>query len=245
MRLRRFRQHNCFVHLPSPNATHFSMKIHFVLVFTAIFALPLLTSFTKIESRIGNAPRTAQQMVAAGYKRYGVEKGTLVFQYTGVSSGTDYIYFDNWGWREAKYSRCTTKLGTFSEETNAVQYLDGESRYIYQPASNKAKYFDSRQAVIIAEKNGTKDLSLYSDEMLRGMGGKQNGKVKIQNIDCDVWNIESQNVKLFMWKGITMGEESYVSGNLIGRKLMRVELDKNPPAEKLVLPKGAVVEGKK
>lgn len=230
------------------------MKINRFFACASIALLPILTSFQRIEPRLqteaclvaeaGTTPRTAEEMVAAGYKRYGVEKGTLVFQYTGISSGTDYIYFDNWGWREAKYSRVTTKLGTFSEETNAVQYLDGENRYVYQNATNKAKYYDGRQAVTVAEQSGTKDLAAYADVMLRNMGAKQNGKSKIQNIDCDVWTIEEKNVKLFMWKGITMGEESYVNGNPVGRKLMQVELDKNPPLEKLLLPKGAVVMGK-
>lgn len=240
--------------MPSRHNSHFHMKIHRFFACATIAVLPILISFKHIEPKpstqicmdaaIGTPPRNAQQMAAAGYKRYGVEKGTLVFQYTGVSSGTDYIYFDNWGWREAKYTRSTTKLGTFSEETNAVQYLDGENRYVYQSASNKAKFYDGRQAVTIAEKSGTKDLAAYADVMLRNMGAKQNGKSKIQNIDCDIWTIDDKNVKLFMWKGITMGEESYVNGNLVGRKLTQVELQKNPPAEKLVLPKGAEVVGK-
>lgn len=241
--------------LPSRHNFHFRMKIHRFFACAAIAVLPILTSFQQIEpkpnthicmdSEIGAPPRTAQQMVAAGYKRYGIEKGTLVFQYTGISSGTDYIYFDNWGWREAKYTRSTTKLGTFSEETNAVQYLDGESRYVYQNATNKAKFYDGRQAVTIAEQSGTKDLAAYGDVMLRNMGAKQTDKSKIQNIECDVWSIEDKNVKLFMWKGITMGEESYVNGNLVGRKLTQVELQKDPPLDKLVLPKGTEVVGRK
>lgn len=233
------------------------MKFNWVILSTAVLALSILSSHTSIEklpnklhanvqlhASFAGAPRSAQQMATAGYKRYNVEKGTLVFQYTGAVSGTDYIYFDNWGWREAKYTRSSTKIGTFSEETNAVQYLDGESRYVYDPATNKAKYYDSRQAVTIAEQSGTKDLAAYGDVMLRNMGAKQNGKSKVQNIECDIWTIEAQQVKLYMWKGITMGEESYVSGILVGRNCTKVELDKNPPLQKLVLPKGAVVVGK-
>lgn len=240
---------------PSPTQSIFSMKIHSFLVCTAILTLPLLTAFTKfdiksgdpifINSETGAAARSAQEMVAAGYKRYGIEKGTFVFQYAGAMSGTDYIYFDNWGWREAKYSKASTKIGTFSDETNAVQYLDGENRYVYDPSTKKARYFDGRQAIVVADQYGSKDMVAFGDVLLRNMGGKPDGKVKVGEIDCDVWYIEKNNVRLYMWQGITMGEASYVNGTMVGRNCTSVELKKNPPLNKLVLPKDAVVEGRK
>lgn len=249
-----FRQHNCSTKTPSPTQSIFTMKFNWVILSTAVFALSILsshTSFEKLPSKINadericsdfaGAPRTAQQMAAAGYKRYGVEKGTLVFQYTGAVSGTDYIYFDNWGWREAKYTRSSTKIGSFSEETNAVQYLDGESRYVYDPATNKAKYYDSRQAIVIADQHGTKDMVAFGDVLLKNMGAKPAGKSKVGDIECDVWKIEDKQVKLLMWQGLTMGEESYVNGIMVGRKCTKVELEKNPPLQKLVLPKGVEV----
>ena len=194
---------------------------------------------------VTGTPRTAQQMVAAGYKRYGVEKGALVFQYDGAISGTDHIFFDNWGWREAKYTRTKTVLGTFKEEANTVQYLDGESRYMYNPTTNKARYFDSRQAIVIADQHGTKDMVAFSDVLMRNMGGKPDGKQVVANIECDAWVIEKSNVRLYQWQGLTMGEESIVNGVKLGRHCVQMELEKNPPKDKLVLPKGAVVEGKK
>lgn len=191
-----------------------------------------------------NAARSAEQMVAAGYKRYGVEKGSFVFQYDGAMSGTDHIYFDNWGWREAKYTSSKTELGTFKEEANEVQYLDGENRYVYNPSTKKARYFDSRQAIVVADKHGTKDMAAFADVLMKNMGGKPDGKQMVANIECDAWVIEKNNVRLFMWQGLTLGEESIVSGVKVGRHCVQVDLAKNPPLDKLVLPKGVVVEGK-
>ncbi|GIV30678.1 MAG: hypothetical protein KatS3mg029_0029 [Saprospiraceae bacterium] len=54
--------------------------------------------------------RSAKEMVAAGYKRYGIEKGILYFRLDGAVKGTETIYFDHWGWREAKYINTETDL---------------------------------------------------------------------------------------------------------------------------------------
>ncbi|MBI5917165.1 MAG: hypothetical protein HY842_17475, partial [Bacteroidetes bacterium] len=123
--------------------------------------------------------RSAAEMVAAGFKRYGVEKGALIFRIDGAVQGTEHIFFDNWGWREAKYTRTTTELGTFNEKTNEEQYLEGERRYVYFPETNKAQYFDSQQIMAMADKYQTKDLVVVGNEMLKNMGAVPVGKAKV------------------------------------------------------------------
>ena len=189
-----------------------------------------------------SAPRTAQQMVAAGYKRYGIEKGAFIFRIDGAVNGTEHLFFDNWGWREAKYTRTTTEVANFHEETNEVQYLDGERRYVYDPKTNKAQYFDSQQIIQVASKYNTKDMVVVGNEMLKNMGAVPDGKAMVGKIECDAWVIEKNRIRLYMWQGLTMGEESYVNNIPIGRRCLQVELEKDLPLDKLLLPKGAVVE---
>ncbi len=188
------------------------------------------------------AARSAAEMVAAGFKRYGIEKGALIFRIDGAVNGTEHIYFDHWGWREAKYTKTKTELGTFNEETDEVQYLEGERRYQYFPKTNKASYFDSRQIMAMAEKYQTKDMVVVGNEMLKNMGAVPDGKAKVGEIECDVWVIERNRIRLYMWQGLTMAEESYVNNIPIGRRCLQVEVEKDMPLERLLLPKGAVLE---
>lgn len=39
-----------------------------------------------------------------------------------------------------------------------------------------------------------------------------------------------------------MGEESYVDNYPIGRRCILVELEKNPPLDRMLLPKDAIIE---
>lgn len=188
--------------------------------------------------------RSAEEMVAAGFQRYGVEKGALIFRIDGAVQGTEHIFFDNYGWREAKYTRTTTNIGIYHEEQNDVQYLDGERRYVYDPKTNKANYFDSPQVEQMAAKFQTKDMVVVGLEMLKKMGGKPEGKGMVAEVQCDVWKIEKGNITLYMWEGLTLREESYVNELPVGRRCMAIELDKDLPLERLLLPKGAELVGK-
>lgn len=186
--------------------------------------------------------RSAGEMVAAGFKRYGIEKGSFIFRIEGVVNGTEHVFFDNWGWREAKYTRTTTEAPNLYEETDEVQYLDGERRYVYSPKTKKAQYFDSDQVEAMAIRYKTKDMVLVGNEMLKNMGMALAGKAKVGEIECDVWAKSSPKIRLYMWQGLTMAEESYVDNMPIGRRCILTEFEKDPPLDKLLLPKDAILE---
>ncbi len=190
----------------------------------------------------GTGPRTADELVAAGYKRYGIEKGAFIFRIDGAVNGTEHVFFDHWGWREAKFTRTTTEVQNLYEETNEVQYLDGGRRYVYSPKTKKAQYFDSDQVEAMAARYKTKDMVLVGNEMLKNMGMVPAGKAKVGEIECDVWAKSSPKIRLYMWQGLTMAEESYVDNMPIGRRCILTDLEKDPPLDKLLLPKDAILE---
>ncbi|MCF8246330.1 MAG: hypothetical protein K9J37_22700 [Saprospiraceae bacterium] len=198
-----------------------------------------------VKPHIAGTPRTAEQMVAAGYKRYGIEKGALIFRLDGAVNGTEHIFFDHWGWREAKYTRTSTELGTFNEETDEAQYLEGERRYVYDVKTKKARYFDSQSIIKTADQYNTKDMVVVGNEMLKNMGMTPAGKANVGTTECDVWVKATPKIRLYMWQGLTLAEESYVNNIPIGRRCLQMELEKDPPLERLLLPKGVEVVGEK
>lgn len=187
------------------------------------------------------APRTAAEMVAAGYKRYGIEKGILYFRLDGAVKGTETIYFDHWGWREAKYINTETNLGTFREKTNKVSFLDGERRYEYDPANNTAHWFDSPQVEAAAKRYGTKNMVVVGDEMIKNMGGEKVRTETFAGVECDVWEIKRYRTTLWMWQGLTLKERSAMDDIPVGRTCLIIDRDKPIPEEKISLPKGAVL----
>jgi hypothetical protein len=183
--------------------------------------------------------RSAEEMVAAGFKRYGIEKGIFTYRLYGAVTGYEILYFDQWGWREGRYIRTKTDVGSFQETTNKVQYLDGERRYEYEPETNVAHYVESTQVQASSEKYRTKDMTVVGDEMLKNMGGTPVGMDKVKDVECQVWKIENIRTTLCMAYGITMREESFTSNIPVSRIAISTKLDVEVPQEKMTVPEGA------
>ena len=186
--------------------------------------------------------RDAEEMVAAGFKRYGVEKGALLFRIDGAIKGMDALYFDHWGWREGKHNLSDAEVGAYKKKYRTVQYLDGERRYQYEPEENTAYFFESTQVQAAADKYGTTDMTVVSDEMIRNMGGERAGTAKVMGVDCDIWLIEKSRTTLYMWKGITMKEHSFTNNIPVTRRCVQLDTTGTIDLDKMVLPKDAKME---
>ena len=187
--------------------------------------------------------RTAEEMVAAGFKRYGIEKGTFIFRMDGAVNGTEHLYFDHWGWREGKYVTSKSDIGEFDQSTNKIQFLEGERRYEYLPAIGRAHFFESKQVQKAADQYGTTDMTIVGNEMIKNMGGVVKGKNSIQGVECVVWGIEKYSTELSMWKGITMGERSHAEGLRVARTCISIDTTSAVPLDKMTLPSMVKVVG--
>lgn len=193
---------------------------------------------TQTSSSANIGRRSAEEMVAAGFKRYGIEKGILIFRIDGAMTGTENVYFDHWGWREGKYVQSQTDIGTYKQKKNTIQFLDGERRYEYHAETGDAHFFESRQVQKAADQYGTKDMTIVGDEMIKNMGGVVMAKVQIRGVECDVWDVDNYKTELSMWKGITMGERSHPENLPVARTCILLDTTSAIPLEKMILPEG-------
>ena len=74
---------------------------------------------------------TAQNSQQA--KRYKVKSGIIQYKMTGMQNGTEILYFDNWGLREAKYTQTEISVMGMTQKENKVTVLDGNKIYTYDP----------------------------------------------------------------------------------------------------------------
>ncbi len=243
-----------FSHYHKLNQSAMKLTLHFFFVAMGLLACQH-TRQTPGSSNAGSSPqaqvvttqghppgsRSAQEMVAAGYKRYGVEKGILYFRLDGAIKGTETIYFDHWGWREAKHINTKTQVGSFNEETNKVTYLDGENRYEYNPATHTANWFSSPQVAKAAEKYHTKDMTVVGIEMIKNMGGEKLRTEAFLGRECEVWELKQYRTTLWMWKGITVKERSKTDNIPVGRTCLIIDQEKPIPEEKITLPQKAIL----
>jgi hypothetical protein len=182
-------------------------------------------------------PRNAEAMVKEGYKRYGIEKGIVHFELEGAVTGTEILYFEQWGWREARYIQTTTEAGSILENTNTVQFLDGESRYEYFPEKKQAALFESPQVQQAALRYKTRDMVKVGIEMMKNMGGVRKGLGLVIGEQCEIWELSRYKTTVYMWKGLTLKEESMAAGVPVKRFAVKITKRVDPPDGKLFIPK--------
>lgn len=193
----------------------------------------------KTTTKSGAKTRNASEMVAAGFKRYNVESGIVEYTLNGAKKGTEKLYFDMWGWREARYESGTIKMMGIEQKSETVQYLDGEWMISYDPQTNYATRMGNPMFKKLTEKSDTKNMTELGEKMLENMGGKVTGTETIAGKLCRKWEISSLKSTAWVWNGLTLKESSTMMNISMEKIATAVQTGIAPPAEKLTVPKDA------
>ena len=97
--------------------------------FTATFKDPKENlELTRVKGNVKKSAESkkSEKKTGSRTKRYGVKQACIEYAYSaGGMVGTEILYFDDWGAREAKYER--------KQEMDRVVYLEGTMQYFYDP----------------------------------------------------------------------------------------------------------------
>ena len=120
-------------------------------------------------------------------KRYGVKQACIEYTVSGdMQSGTEVLYFDQWGAREAKYEMKTTKVGPMKTEENKVTFMEGAMAYTVNLKDNTGSKMENP---MLKSFEG-QDLTEVGEKMMKQMGGKKIGSEKLLGKQTDIWEIK-------------------------------------------------------
>lgn len=204
------------------------------ILFSLIFA---------ISSCNGNAQNKLKRYdVNSGIIEYATTTSGKVMGSTIDGSGTETLYFKDWGAIELKetvLSQTTTmkllgNASTETEETHTMVKLDnGES---WSVDFNKKQIYASRDMAIemIKANQPNADAGEVGESILVSMGGKKTGTEKFLGYTCDVWEI--MGGKQWIHKGLMLKMEITVMGITTKTEATSVKLDVSVPDANFSLP---------
>jgi len=158
-------------------------------------------------------------------KRYEVKSGIVEYTTTisgkvlgsKVSgSGTENLFFKNWGAIELKEEQSTQttttkmfgKTSTDKTSTHVINKLDNGESYLVD-FDNKIIYV-GRDLMMDMFKQTNTDAGESGKNMLESVGGKKIGTESFLGYDCDVWDING--AKQWMYKGVVLKLDVTVFG---------------------------------
>jgi len=188
-------------------------------------------------------------------KRYDVKSGIIKYKTTisgkvmgGIvsGSGTESLYFKNWGAIELKEqeSNQTTSITIFGKKniqkvhSHIIDKLDnGES---YHVDMDKKKIYLRRDPMMDLMKQTNTDAGQAGKKMLESMGGKKIGTKQFMGYNCEVWNV--MGGEQWLYKGVLLKLKITVMGITTITEATKANFDVNVADSYFKLPNYPIIK---
>jgi hypothetical protein len=211
-----------------------------------IFLFALATIFTFIFISCGDNSKNDNQNPENGkksnfQKRYGVKSGIIEYDLSGVQEGTKTLYFDDWGMRQAEYTRSVISVSGYTKAVNLVTIIDGEYQYtinLDQKTGTKTRNPIIKDMETLKYEKGFNE---FGEQMILKMGAEKVGSENFLGKNCDVYEIKKSNTKLWVWNWITLKSEVKSRAFDISTVATKIETDVPIPSSKFAVPEKIVL----
>jgi len=224
-----------------------------IILFISLFLF--ITICKGNEDKIRDSLTVQSENQRKKLKRYDVKSGIVTYKITTsgkilgstiTGSGTEKLFFKNWGAVELieENSTKTTntkifgKKSTETTNTHTMRKLDnGESYYV-----------DFNRKVIHLRRDMAMDLSSMfhpksdagdvGENMLEGIGGEKTGTEIFMGYNCEVWNVNG--AKQWMYKGVPLKIIVTVMGIETVKEAVKADFNMEIPNDNFKLPNYAL-----
>lgn len=174
-----------------------------------------------------------------GLKRYLIKSGIVEYTLSGTRKGTETIYFDDWGMREAKYTKAELSVAGFTQKQNTLTLLDGETTYNIDLDRKTGTKMETPMLKELAANN--KDLTDAGEKMMKSMGGAKVGTEVVLGKTCDVWEIKNMQSKTWVWKNVPLKTQVNMANMPMAMIATKFEEGASIPADKLKVPSDVTI----
>jgi len=209
----------------------FLCLIMFLAIITMTISCANVTPVTELKTA------TETETTAEASRRYPELKSAIIkYKVSGMNNGTETVYIDDWGRREAIYKKFTTKLMGIDLERNFMTLIAENGKWVYNIDLN------SRTAIKMDNK-GFKALQGNSgSNMDVAIGAVKIGTEEILGRACNVWQKSYPYSKAWMWKGIALKKDQDVAAMGVITEATEIQENISIPEDKLIIPSDVKVK---
>jgi hypothetical protein len=184
--------------------------------------------------------------VKSGIVKYKITTNGKVFGSTIKGSGTESLYFKNWGAVElleeestkTTHSKIFGKEKTETTSTHTMSKLDNGKSY-HVDFDNATVYLRRDPAMEFMKQTDT-DAGDAGKKMLEAMGGKMTGKESFLGYTCEIWDV--MGAKQWIYKGVTLKIETAIMGITTIKEAISAKFNSTVSASYFQLPEFPIVK---
>lgn len=184
-----------------------------------------------------------QEGHAQEIRRYKIASAIVSYTLSGSQTGTETIWFDRYGMREAKHTQSSLSVAGHTVKTNKLSILDGETTInadLDRKTATKMPTPQLKKLIEAAKRQGG-DMTDLGTQMMQQMGAVKTGTGVIAGKPCDIWEIRTLGSKSWVWNGVTLKSETRLAGQTILIEATSVQENAAVPEDKFTLPPGISV----
>ncbi len=170
-------------------------------------------------------------------RRYPELKSAIIkYKVSGMNTGTEIVYIDDWGRREAIYKKITTKMMGVDLERNYMTLITENGKWIYNIDLN------SGTAIKMDETSFKSLAGNTGRNMDNTIGATKIGTEEIVGRVCDVWKKGYPYSMAWIWKGVALKKDQDVAAMEVVTEATDVQENVSIPEDKFTIPPGVQVK---
>lgn len=175
--------------------------------------------------------KTATKTVVEASRRYPELKSAIIeYNVSGMDTGTEVVYIDDWGRREAIYRKVTTMMMGIKLERNTMTLITDNGNWIYNIDLN------ARTAIKMNNARYKALAGNSSTNMGEVIGARKIGTEEVAGRVCDVWKKGYPYSMAWIWKGIALKKDKDVAATGVLTVATEVQENISIPEDKFTIP---------
>lgn len=193
------------------------------------------------ESGTQSAEADSKQAGRRIAKQFQVKSGVVEYALSGMRSGTEVLYWDDWGERQ---SRCTkasiSMMGMTQTSDDCVISLPDVVYTIDMKTKTAMKSNNPGKA--FADGLSDEELEEFGRRMNESMGMKKVGTDTVAGHSCDLWRADQMQTETCTHKGIPLRTMTKTMGTAMTITATKVDLDADVDDSRFTLPADVTVQ---
>lgn len=170
-------------------------------------------------------------------RRYPELKSAIIkYNVSGMNTGTEVVYIEDWGKREAIYKKIITKMMGVDLERNYMTLITDNGKWIYNIDLNSG-------TAIKMDETGYKSLAGNTGRnMNETIGATKIGTEEIAGKTCDIWKKGYPHSMAWIWKGVALKKDHDVAAMRVLTVATDVQENVSIPEDKFTIPSGVKIK---
>lgn len=177
--------------------------------------------------------------IGQDFKRYQFKSGKVVYKMSGIQTGTETLYFDDYGRKEVHFNKSVIDMMGVKQKSNTQTIMEGKYIYTIDLEKNTGQKMENPLYEMFSDED---DLQKVGEDIMKKMGGKKVGTETLNGKECEIWEVQKMGGKIWVWNSLAIRTVVNMMGMNITQEAESIDTEINVSPDLFKIPKGIEIK---